>query len=112
MRREFSKQVRRDAFLRAKGCCEGKDCGVKLDNRTVEYDHNIPDWMGGEPTLENCVVLCKVCHKQKTGKKDIPVIAKTKRLQDRRMGIRNSSRLPGTRASGIRKRMDGTVERW
>lgn len=93
MRREFPKAVRRDAFLRAKGCCEGRRCGVKLDHRTVHYDHDIPDALGGEPTLENCVVLCIPCHRIKTGTKDIPAIAKTKRIRDREMGIRKRSRL-------------------
>lgn len=93
MRREFSKQVRRDAFLRANGQCEGKPygnerCPCKLQVGRFHYDHDIPDALGGEPALENCVVLCIACHRDKTGKQDIPAIAKTKRIQDRERGIR------------------------
>lgn len=93
MRREFSKQIRRDAFLRANGQCEGtlsggERCPVKLTIGRYHYDHEIPDALGGEPTLANCTVLCVACHKDKTGERDIPAITKTKRISDREMGIR------------------------
>lgn len=105
MRREFTKAIKRDAFLRAKGCCEatlpdGKRCNIKLDHRTVEYDHEIPDALGGEPALSNCVVSCKQCHRTKTSTLDIPAIAKTKRIQDREMGIRKG---PQIKSAGFRK---------
>ena len=97
MRREFSKQVRRDAFMRANGQCEGhpygERCPVKLQIGRYHYDHDIPDALGGDPTLENCVVLCIACHKDKTSKRDVPAIAKTKRIQDRQIGIRKQSTL-------------------
>ncbi len=92
MRREFSKQVKRDAFMRAEGQCEGKvkglRCGSRLQHGRFHYDHDIPDALGGEPELWNCVVLCIPCHSAKTGKQDIPAIAKTKRIQDRERGIK------------------------
>jgi 5-methylcytosine-specific restriction protein A len=88
MRREFSKQVKRDAFMRANGCCEAKNCGARLSVGKFHYDHEIPDALGGEPTLENCVVLCIACHREKTSRNDIPAIAKTKRIRDRNIGIR------------------------
>jgi len=88
MRREFSKQVRRDAFLRAAGKCEGMDCGARLHIGKFHYDHEIPDGLGGEPTLENCKVLCTACHKVKTTTKDVPSIAKAKRISDRQNGIK------------------------
>lgn len=88
MRREFSKQVKRDAFLRANGCCEGKDCGARLHAGKFHYDHIIADGLGGEPTLDNCAVLCTACHGDKTAMHDVPRIAKVKRIQDRERGIR------------------------
>jgi len=93
MRREFSKQVRRDAFARANGRCEGtpyggERCCVKLTIGKYHYDHDIPDGLGGEPVLENCVVLCIACHKDKTTNRDVPAIAKTKRISDRHIGIK------------------------
>jgi 5-methylcytosine-specific restriction protein A len=89
-RREFSRQTKRDAFLRANGSCEV--CGARLSIGKFDYDHIIPDALGGEPTLDNCRVACKPCHSAKTGKQDIPAIAKTKRIRDRERGIRRPSR--------------------
>lgn len=106
-RREFPKAVMRDAFLRANGACEG--CGARLSAGKIEYDHAIPDALGGEPTLDNCQVLCRPCHSAKTGKQDIPAIAKTKRIRDRERGIRRPSRFPGARTSRWKKKMDGSV---
>lgn len=87
-RREFSKAVKRDAFARANGLCEGKGCGAKLTIGKYHYDHRIPDALGGEPELWNCEVLCVPCHSAKTRTKDVPAIAKTKRIQDRQKGIK------------------------
>lgn len=105
-RREFPKAVKRDAFLRANGCCEGtpyggERCPVKLTIGKYHYDHEIPDGLGGEPTLDNCRVLCIACHKDKTTKQDVPAIAKTKRIQDRHIGIRKPSQL---QSRGFEKR--------
>lgn len=86
MRREFSKSVKRDAFLRANGNCEL--CGARLTVGKFAYDHRIPDALGGEPTLENCQVACSVCHGEKTSSRDIPAIAKTKRIRDHNIGIK------------------------
>lgn len=97
MRRDFSKQVRRDAFERCGGHCEGMQmgerCWAKLTLGKYHYDHIIPDGLGGEPTLENCAVLCVACHKDKTSKRDVPAIAKTKRIQDRQRGIRQPRKI-------------------
>ncbi len=110
-RKEFSRKVRAQAHLRANGCCEA--CGARLKVGEGEYDHVLPDELGGEPTLENCKLLCVVCHKAKTAD-DIRRIRKADRQRDRHTGaFKPSSRpLPGSRASGVRKRMDGSVERW
>ena len=113
-RNEFSNKTKLDAWTRAKGRCE--ECGVKIVSG-AEYDHRIAcglDCDGGDNSLDNCVVLCGPCHSVKTAKTDIPRIAKTKRLMKRAAGIRKtqSRPLPGTRESGVRKRMNGQVERW
>ncbi len=104
-RREFSKPVKREALKRAKGQCEGvldcgKRCETPLANNPFHFDHDIADGLGGEPVLENCVVLCVACHKFKTTKHDVPLIAKVKRIQDRENGIRKPSTLRG---GGFRK---------
>ncbi len=115
MRREFPKQVKRDAFLRANGCCEGNGCGARLSIGKYHYDHEIPDALGGEPTLENCLVLCIACHKVKTSGSDVPAIAKTKRIRDRHIGI-NSTRTK-IKSRGFDKappqlRASSPVEKW
>jgi 5-methylcytosine-specific restriction protein A len=100
-RREFSKKVKNAAFDRAAGRCEGilegdeGRCPCILTRGKFHYDHDLADWMGGEPTLENCVVLCIPCHHTKTAGSDVPAIAKAKRIIDRERGIRKPSRLKG-----------------
>lgn len=102
-RREFSKQVKRDAFLRANGHCENAACKGFLTLGKYHYDHDIPDGLGGEPILENCVVLCIACHKDKTTTKDVPAISKTKRIQDRQKGIKKPRTMTRWR------RFDGSI---
>lgn len=107
-RREFSRAVMRQAFARAAGKCEG--CGAHLYVGKFQYDHVIADSIGGEPTLDNCAVLCTACHGAKTAKLDTPRAAKTKRQHDRHIGARRPSRpMAGSRASGISKGFDGRV---
>jgi 5-methylcytosine-specific restriction protein A len=114
MRREFPKPVKREALRRAAGKCEGtidgKPCGA-LFGVKFHFDHDIADGLGGEPTLENCAVLCHQCHNEKTRKHDVPLIAKVKRISDKHLGIRKPSRFPGSRDSRWKKRIDGSVVR-
>lgn len=102
-RREFSKAVKRDAFLRANGRCENASCNALLTLGKYHYDHDIPDGLGGEPILENCVVLCIACHKDKTSTRDVPAIAKTKRIQDWQKGIKKPRTMTRWR------RFDGSI---
>lgn len=90
-RTEFSKKVRRDAFMRAAGHCEVPGCGCKLTTGKFAYDHIIPDWMGGEAVLSNCQVLCDPCHKVKTAA-DAADRAKAQRREDAHRGIRDLPR--------------------
>lgn len=103
MRKEFSKRTKRDAFARAKGHCE--KCSAKLWSGNVEYDHEIECARGGTNDLENCVVLCLTCHKEKT-KQNAPVLAKTRRQSDMAKGIKKPSRWPNQH---LKKKLDGTV---
>lgn len=120
-RQEFPKSVKLAAWLRCKGgdingtpFCEC-GCGAKIENGNgPEYHHIVEAWLGGSNDLDNCQVLRKrPCHKAVTAKRSIPEIAKTKRIANKRANIKPKGRpLPGTKASGLRKRMDGTVGRW
>lgn len=118
-RAEFPKSVKLAALARAMdkdGHIRCERCGARIANGNgPEYHHNIEASIDGPNTLENCIVLCvRPCHKAITAKHSIPQVAKTKRIRDKRAGIkpRKGPPLPGTKASGIRKRMDGSVERW
>lgn len=110
MRNEFSSKIRQSAWHRCDGKCD--ECG-NIITRGVQYDHIVPAWLGGAATLENCACLCTPCHSLKTAKHDVPAIAKTKRVLAKRIKAdRPKSRpMPGSKASGLRKRMNGTVER-
>lgn len=127
-RREFSAATRRAAWERCGGFCEamievslvhhfGKRpgyrlCNAPLDHGNFHYDHIDPDWFSKDNELENCQVLCRECHKDKTAR-DRRNIDKSKRIQDKRIKARKPKGrpMPGTKRSGIRKRLDGTVER-
>ncbi len=122
MRAEFSKPTKRLALQRSEKRCEavGELYGLPVNHRCnadlslgVQFDHLILAANGGDASLDNCVAVCLRCHSYKTRTHDTPLAAKTLRQQDKAHGIRRKSRpLPGTRASGIRKRMNGAVERW
>lgn len=86
MRREFSNYTKAQAAIRANGKCEG--CTARLLTGGYHYDHRVPDAMGGDNSADNCQVLCKACHGAKTTKEDVPRIAKAKRRERARFGIK------------------------
>ena len=85
MRREFSKAVKLEAWKRCQGHCE--KCTARLYPGRFEFHHDKEDTFGGEPTLENCKVLCIGCHDEITGKQ-VPVIAKSNRVRNKHLGIK------------------------
>lgn len=109
-RTEISRRTKAAAFERAGGRCEV--CNAKILSG-AEYDHRVPDYAGGANDIANVQVLCARCHRLKT-KADRPEIDKTRRILKKRANIKRRKGPPmaGTKASGIRKRMDGTVGRW
>lgn len=104
-RREFSKKTRAEAFMRCGGLCEG--CGARLKTGEGEYDHRIPDALGGEPTLDNCQVLCVPCHRGAGAKtaQDVKAIAKVKRIQMKHSGAWPASKTP-IKSRGFPKRSE------
>lgn len=115
-RTEFPRKVKAAAFKR---CCRGgvphcESCDVELTAGNIIYEHDKADGLNGKPTLENCKVHCRSCADTKTFTEDNPRMQKADRSLKRHYGIatRKSRPMPGTRASGIRKRMNGNVERW
>lgn len=106
-RREFPAKVMVAAFERAKGHCES--CGARLTTGKFHYDHVIPDAMGGQPTLENCAVLCTSCHGTKTRTQDVPAIARAKRRHAKHIGAKQPNRFPGSRDSKFKRKLNGEV---
>jgi 5-methylcytosine-specific restriction endonuclease McrA len=106
----FSRKTRREASDRADGCCEG--CGARLKKGEGECDHILPAELGGEPVLSNAQWLCRMCHADKTAD-DIRRIRKADRMRDKASGAWKPPHnpMPGSKASGLRKRMSGQVER-
>jgi len=82
-RKEFSQKTRKAAFAR---CCQPdgvpkcEGCGRSLVGHPFDYDHIVPDGLGGDNSLENCKVLCSggraTCHGIKTHEEDTPRMRK------------------------------------
>lgn len=109
-RKEFSAKIKVAAFDRSGGRCE--ECTARLSTGKFEYDHILPDGLGGEATLENCKVLCSSCHSEKTHAGDRPKMAKADRAKKSYLGISKNPRnaIPGSKSSRFKKKLDGTVE--
>lgn len=107
-RREFSRKTKAEAFQRCGGKCE--ICTAKLMPGKFRYDHRLPDWFGGEPTLENCVVQCVTCDAPKTAN-DIRDIRKVERIRDKHTGafLRTKRPFPAGRNSPWKQKLDGTI---
>ena len=94
--------------------CEGRcgECGRKIGPAdTWIIEHLIALANGGENRERNLGVTCGWC-KPKKDKRDVAVKAKIARTKKKHLGIKKKSNLiPGSKGSGFRRRMDGTVER-
>ena len=86
-RREFPRKIKAAAHLRAAGKCEG--CGAKLKTGEGEVDHIVEAHDGGEPTLSNAQVLCRVCHAEKTAG-FVKRLRKAERVRDKASGALTS----------------------
>lgn len=94
-RHEFSRETRREALKRSGlkceasgpryGLAEGQRCNCSL-SLGVQYDHDVPDQLGGDNSLENCRAVCVQCHKIKT-RGDIRQIRKSDRQRDKASGV-------------------------
>jgi len=105
MRSEFSSKIRKAAWERCKGLCEG--CTAKLFPGRFQFDHTKPDGLGGEPTLDNCKVLCTACHTVKTVEQDRPLMQKADNIRAKHFGLGKAKR-PW---SQFRKKLNGEVVR-
>jgi 5-methylcytosine-specific restriction endonuclease McrA len=94
-RHEFSRSTRQAALARAGTRCEasgprygleeGQRCNCSL-SLGVQFDHDVPDQLGGDNSLENCRAVCIQCHKIKT-RGDVRQIRKSDRQRDKASGV-------------------------
>jgi 5-methylcytosine-specific restriction endonuclease McrA len=99
-RREFTTAIKRAAFERSNGACEL--CQMPFGVKTPEYDHRLPDALGGLPTLANCMAICSPCHKTKTATEDVPRIRKADRQKNGAIGARRPKQAIPSAPGGLR----------
>lgn len=124
-RRNFTSETKRLAVKRSGGICECHllakagipgfrldGCGLSIGVGNTFYEHVNTSWHSGDNSLENAAVLVRTCWRNKTRTWDLPKIAKTKRQQNMRFGIRSDSGRPinGSKRSAFRKKLNGQVE--
>lgn len=105
-RTEFPSKIRKAAWERCAGRCEWPGCGLELKVGGFQFDHILPDGLGGDTALSNCAVLCSNHHSLKTHRQDRPAMQKADNIKAKHLGLK-----PKRPWSVFRKKMDGTVER-
>lgn len=112
IRRHISSRERVAIFGRAHGRCHL--CGEKIGlAERWDIEHVVALALGGDeaPMSENLQPAHAACHAPKTSE-DAGRIAKAKRVEARHLGAKKPrSVLPGSRASGWKKKIDGSVEK-
>lgn len=107
-------RVKLRVHLRCGGKCQA--CGRKIDHRNpAAYDHIVPLADSGGHRENNLQVVCNFpCHQVKSAE-EAEQRAKLRRVQKKTAGIKRKAKgrpMAGTKASGLRRRFDGTVEKW
>lgn len=90
-RLEFSRKTKAAIIARAAGKCE--KCSAVLKTGEGDVDHILPCALGGEPTIANGRLICRVCHAAKTAD-DIRRIRKADRSRDKSTGAMRATRNP------------------
>lgn len=90
-------------------CCI---CGGKIDGVHEMWDEHVnPLWLNGDNSAENRAPAHVRCARTKTAA-EATKRAKGRRVAEKHYGAKRSKRpMPGSRASGWKRKMDGTVER-
>jgi len=109
VRREFTSKTKREEYKDAGGRC--RICHLPIKPGQEDYDHVIPDAIGGKPRASNCALVHRDCHREKTVKEDIPRIAKSRRIRNREAGIRKKSKFATSRDGPFKKKINGEVVR-
>lgn len=94
-RTEFTRKTKQAALTRSDHKCEasgprygleeGQRCNCSL-SLGVQFDHDVPDQLGGDNSLDNCRAICVQCHKIKT-RGDVQQIRKSDRQRDKASGV-------------------------
>lgn len=103
-------RVRVRVFEKAGGKCQS--CTRKINaGDSWDADHIVAIVNGGANKETNLQCLCGWCHEQKT-KADVKQKSQVARAKNSHLGLkrRKGRPMPGTKASGIRRRMNGAVE--
>ena len=100
-------RVARKAHDRCQKCTRKIGPGLR-----GEIDHEIPLIVGGLHRESNLQLLCGECHAAKS-KLDVKLKARVSKSRLRDLGFRKPKGrpMPGSRASGLKRKMNGTVER-
>lgn len=105
-------RVRLRVFLRHDGICHC--CGRKIYSGDAWVcDHVVAIVNGGENRESNLKPLCDWCDKKVKTPDDVAKKSLTYRKQSAHLGLRKKKGppIPGSRRSGLRKRMNGIVEK-
>lgn len=90
-------------------------CDVEFSPSSTAWraDHNVLHSSGGKETADNLYPIRTKCDLEWKAPADNREAKKATRIMEKNLGIRRAKGrpMPGSRASGIRKRMDGRVER-
>jgi 5-methylcytosine-specific restriction protein A len=111
-RRSLTQRQRIKIFEAHNGRCHLCQTRIQVGD-LWDVEHVTPLALNGADDETNWKPAHRSCHKHKT-RDDVGRIAKTLKQRAKHLGIRKtySRPIPGSKASGIRKRMNGDIDRW
>ncbi|MFD2248891.1 5-methylcytosine-specific restriction endonuclease McrA [Pseudochelatococcus lubricantis] len=100
-------RVRVRVFERHGGICYRTGRKIRAGDKW-QVDHIVAIINGGENRESNLAPILDDAHKAKTAE-DVKIKAKTARLKKAHLGIREPSRMPGSKNSKIKRKLSGQV---
>ena len=102
-------RVKLRIFEQYRGRCN--NCGLSIRGSLLPaFDHIVSLVNAGENRESNIQLLCSACHGTKTAT-DVHTKSVTYNKRAKRLKLKRRKLIPGSKGSGFRKRMDGTVVR-
>lgn len=109
-RSKLSKKQRLSVFVKHEGRCYLCDQMIRPGD-TWEVEHILPVGLGGDNSEENLRPAHTKCHKPKTAE-DVGKMRKADRVRAKHFGAKvKTGSIPGSKKSGWKRKMDGTVVR-